>query len=764
MFVAILACGGLLPFRTEANDPKPGKPFILASPNPIPSGDGAGVTTIEWSTGDGAEGEIYVAIPGQNEILFAGSSRRGTQEAEWIHQGVTYEFRLYRATVHNIPLATVKVRRESAGSAIGGPWIVPIASVVLFLAGIFCVYRRRRTESEGASGSLGRRHLGSWLQTSACGPQGSRISGEIPRPPILRTHTATFALAGLVFGYIVIASNKIAVPGFHFDELIQIVPALSALNGNHVHANVPGAGVEGTYLFLFGRSLPLMIMNYIGAVKTFAFIPIAAIFGITPESVRYFSIFLSALSLLAIFAFVQRAAGQFAALASVALLSTDPSFVFFSRVDRGSVCMMFLLKAIVLWQFIVWWKTRSSLAFFLGCFCLGLGIYEKANFTWFAGALVISACLVLNANLAFRLHRTTVMAGIFGFLAGLFPLLWFNFEWPFRTLAAQHSEFALNERPEGNFWTQLMHRTSSLDQLLDGRAVQYYWDLGAPGTFHVRVFLPLLCIAVLFFVTVSWYRRREHLGLFLVSCGALTLLAASVTPIGFRYWHVLSVYPFPHLIVGLFLARIADALGRVQPLTGFRSTSLAVAILLIPITVNLTSVGAIFKRLQNMGGSGLWSDSIYILSNVLMDGTRDAPVVILDWGISTQLVGLSGGRLHALDLYWSLNKLGTNPAEIMEPAFSIQDCRYILHSENNTQFPLARQRFFQAASASGRDLKLMNTIPTKLGEPLFEIYQVAPEQHEREAPPLSNCRDVRHPQAPDLYTERGGAILTVGER
>ena len=171
------------------------------------------------------------------------------------------------------------------------------------------------------------------------------------------------------------------------------------------------------------------------------------------------------------------------------------------------------------------------------------------------------------------------------------------------------------------------------------------------------------------------------------------------------------------------LARFADALGRVQPLTIFRSTSLAVAILLTPLAVNLTSVGAIFKRLQNIGGSGLWSDSIYILSNVLRDGTWDAPVVVLDWGISTQLVGLSGGRLHTLDLYCSLNKLETNPAEVMEPAFSIQDCRYILHSENNTQFPLGRQRFFQAVSASVHDLKLINTIPTRLGEPLFEVYK-----------------------------------------
>jgi hypothetical protein len=82
-------------------------PNLSASPNAVPAGDGLGQTTISWKSVDG---KVYVSTNGCEELLFA-DSPRGSQEANWIKTGSTYEFRLYD-TDHKELLATVTVTRD----------------------------------------------------------------------------------------------------------------------------------------------------------------------------------------------------------------------------------------------------------------------------------------------------------------------------------------------------------------------------------------------------------------------------------------------------------------------------------------------------------------------------------------------------------------------------------------------------------------------------------------------------------------------------
>lgn len=83
-------------------------PSLTASPNPVPAGEGRGLTTISWNSVDG---KVYVSTNGREERLFGGSPR-GSQQANWIEPGVTYEFRLYNAD-HKLLLAKVTVTRVS---------------------------------------------------------------------------------------------------------------------------------------------------------------------------------------------------------------------------------------------------------------------------------------------------------------------------------------------------------------------------------------------------------------------------------------------------------------------------------------------------------------------------------------------------------------------------------------------------------------------------------------------------------------------------
>lgn len=98
--------------------------FVAATPNPVPGGSGLGTTVIEWSTGSGSGGQVWVSLDGQPEGLF-GQGASGSQQAVWIQSGVTYTFKLYAGTARITELARVTVTRPFLATLTGAPNPVP---------------------------------------------------------------------------------------------------------------------------------------------------------------------------------------------------------------------------------------------------------------------------------------------------------------------------------------------------------------------------------------------------------------------------------------------------------------------------------------------------------------------------------------------------------------------------------------------------------------------------------------------------------------
>ena len=98
------------PWAGEDQSPPPCGAVLTARPNPVPAAGELGVTVIEWSTGDGSVGQVYVSLNGGAETLFA-EGAAGSEYAPWIGGGAIYEFRLYKKGAARTPLAVVKVIR-----------------------------------------------------------------------------------------------------------------------------------------------------------------------------------------------------------------------------------------------------------------------------------------------------------------------------------------------------------------------------------------------------------------------------------------------------------------------------------------------------------------------------------------------------------------------------------------------------------------------------------------------------------------------------
>ena len=141
------------------------KPFIRATPNPIPVADGRypGATTVEWSTGDGSLGWVDVSVESAPENGFTVDSA-GAQEAAWIQRGLEYRFTLYADERRTRALASVVVTTESGPSE--QPFIRATPQRVPALTGP----GRTTIEWSTGDGSLG------WVSVSAGGaPESSFV-------------------------------------------------------------------------------------------------------------------------------------------------------------------------------------------------------------------------------------------------------------------------------------------------------------------------------------------------------------------------------------------------------------------------------------------------------------------------------------------------------------------------------------------------------------------------------------------------------------
>src|SRR3954447_22310470 len=396
---------------------------------------------------------------------------------------------------------------------------------------------------------------------------------------------AVLALAVALFA--LLATRSIHQPGLYYDELIQIAPAQSFVDGGIPANNGFGTGPA---IKIAGHELQLMTMPYIGAVKTALFTPVAAIFGVSATSVRLFSIVLGALALLATYLAAARLFRSRAiAGTAVVLMALDTAYIFYSRVDFGPIVIATLLKGLAGWQLLRWWDTGSRRSLALGTFALGLGLYDKANFSWMIVAFAIGALIFGGRALLRRMSVRTVAIACGAFGLGALPLLIYNVS---SNLGTVHVYYDLKERVPGGLLDRVHEQVDVLTGLLDGHSVSTLLGISFPHRFTVLPAIAML--AVIAIVVQSLVRRpltRElRAGLFCVISIAVVIVLAALTGPGFKGHHLLSAYPFVQLAVALVVVQAARFAGSLVKPPNRRLVTLATGVALVAVPVVLSVI------------------------------------------------------------------------------------------------------------------------------------------------------------------------------
>jgi 4-amino-4-deoxy-L-arabinose transferase-like glycosyltransferase len=452
--------------------------------------------------------------------------------------------------------------------------------------------------------------------------------------------------------YLFLSLTYLNLPGLQYDEVNFVNAALH-------REDAPFVAWEAK---IFGKKVPLMIMRYIGALKSGLYAPVFHIFGTSAAAVRLPVICIGAITLLISYGLFGRMFGRKVGVVALLLFATDPTFIFSNKLDWGPVSLMLLLELSSLYYLWRWMKEgrRSFLA--IAGFLLGLGLYNKIIFAWYLAALSVSLLCFFRDSVKQLAQRRQLICLVPAFVLGCLPLIAFNISIPMATFK--------NNEVFGSFnMGTLRHRYELIRGTLDGGGTYFLFngtELGthpleiqnsaAPGTkdFAIgavagtgwvrRSPLPLVLAGSLLFILIAGLmnrlrnrRRVAFIGAQLFVMAGLMCLTADAT----GAHHVIAFYPFVFAVVAYAVCEMGNWLGRSRPF----ASGIVVGICLLPVfSAQLIVDARHLHSFQSKGGAGFWSDAIYDLVSFAR-ANPGRKFILMDWGFGNQFSLLSNGHI-----------------------------------------------------------------------------------------------------------------------
>lgn len=491
--------------------------------------------------------------------------------------------------------------------------------------------------------------------------------------------TWLYALSAIILLYAGLSFYQINLPGLHYDEAFEAVPALQLWQGR------PVAAFRNSGLMMGGQIFPFMTQDYIGALNTYAAIPFIAWLGPTPAALRVWSILVGMATLGLTYLLAQQLSGQpRIGLSAALLLAVDPTFIFW---NRQGIFVTAITAAIGLAATLCWLRCLrggSTAWAVAGAFLFGLGLYAKFLFLWLIAALVAAIILLnllgllknpsyLKAGWNFiKNYKIKFLLTFVAFLAGCWPLIAYNIQtggtFASVTQNAATSYYGVNNLA---FGFNLVERFRQFIVVLDGSHLWYLGRVISNPIPPLVFFLLLLGVVIKASLNPS---PAAPAALFPFLVIGLVILASIATVSALWVTHFALLMPWPAIAIALgmeFVGRLQVAGYKLQVADGRwpiadskiadnthhapRTTHhvsgiiLVVGLALLLIT-NLTSVIHYHLALAESGGLSSHSDAIYDLSDWLA-AHPGQPVIAMDWGLAAPVTYLTAGRVTPTEVF-----------------------------------------------------------------------------------------------------------------
>jgi hypothetical protein len=516
------------------------------------------------------------------------------------------------------------------------------------------------------------------------------------------------ALLSLLSGYVALATYKLHLPGLYYDEMLFVGPATG----------------ERRYLTCFG--LPLLTFPYIGALKSWIYTPIFALFGVSTVSVRLPAILVSCGTLALGYSLVRRILTPRWAIAFTAACAVHPGFVLLTRVDLGPIALMLFFKALCLFLLFRWLQGPQRICWSLFGAC-SLGFFDKFNFIWFVVALVFATPAIYGAEIFRKVRsvpvRVLVTIAIAIFAVGLLTL------WIIFPLLQKPHIHALSGR-FSQIWS--LYKSTST-----GGATAYLWFKSTPTVpswtgWGVLTVTAIFLLLILFAYGCNRNVRKNldswtlRFCLWCLLMFAIILLEMVLTPQAGGPHHVIMLFPFD------LLASFSAAFLLANVLSGMRRQIILLegCVALIWATSNLRSLEVHFSRFGDTSSfRGRWSPHVESLAGYLDEKADKVDAIYcIDWGIGFELTALCRpdiGRkvkdFWPTFLGWSADRPDAS-AQVARAFPPQEKALYISFVAEESVFSQAVRNFQQMRVMAGDTTKTVSTASPAIAE-TYQVFE-----------------------------------------
>src|SRR5438552_13749180 len=140
--------------------------------------------------------------------------------------------------------------------------------------------------------------------------------------------------------------------------------------------------------------LPIMIMSYLGTLKSWIYAPIFHIFGTGVSATRDPVLLAGVASVWLFYLLLRRVAGQRAAVIGCGLLAVDSVYLLTTCFDWGPVALQHLLLIGGMLLLTRFYQEGGAIPLAGGCFLLGLAMWDKALAIWTLSGIGIAGISV----------------------------------------------------------------------------------------------------------------------------------------------------------------------------------------------------------------------------------------------------------------------------------------------------------------------------------------------------------------------------------
>lgn len=534
---------------------------------------------------------------------------------------------------------------------------------------------------------------------------------------MLRSAVAYGCLLVSVILFLVNGLSVLPYPGLQQDEVLFAA-------GIYAPEYCPSSVV------VLGHKIPLMLLSYLGALKSWLYGPIVRIWEPSPWSVRVPVLALGVITILAFFHLTRSVAGIAAAALATALLATDTTFLLTTVFDWGPVALQHLLTLAGLGALVHFHRTGSRWSLRGGWFCFGLALWNKALFLWTLNAIIVAGAIVLRDAIRRHWSRRNAAEAVVCLSLGAWPLLWFNIREPGATF-----RFGA-ERELKSFQDKLHVLRSSLDGSglfgyivrEDGGGASAAQPESAWETWSVEVSrtlgpvraTPFPWVTAASLLLLPWLRRtpsRKPLWFALITLAVTWAQMLATGGAGGSVHHAVLLWPWPHFLAAIALG---EAGRRLHSRSGTGAAALVVGAV---CGWNLLVTNQYRVQLIRYGAAGSWTDAIYALSESLRHvGARE--IYVTDWGILDPLRFLHRGRLPLREASEVLRKEQLSEAERrqLHERLSNPGGIFIGHVDGEEQFPGVHARLLELAGEEGYEKVRRYIVRDRHGRAVFDVF------------------------------------------